>query len=405
MALTDNGNQQISFLYSQQLSSILGNMLLFETVPIGVSNASGTTVVVSNSNLSVTIPKGTTFTFWRTTSDPAGLSRDTIVKIVLGSSATFIGPTVANAIAESTSTGWHVIANYTVGSSVNYLDFYLKTDADLATAKATDGTNTHQLVVASFLNHKVARIGSLTGGSPTTTDYRVALSYQDQRDFLPRLKKDNVSFNVDFEGEGKGVYISSGNLSSGDVLSSLDFKFGSSGTQLFPPVSSISAGGTTNFIPVASAISDYYPNPYTNQKITIGTTNYPLASFYQVDFLRIKGVEKSHKVQAGWDSFLVPSTTSLMPTLFPSSVTLTDTSSIQAFLSQFSLPLSEDGTTLLVAIRDRSSINSLNVIWPSSSVSGCLLLKDLGTIGTESVKKHVRLKLPVWNSSDLGYTL
>jgi hypothetical protein len=436
------GNQQVSIYPYQQLSSVYGNEVSYGILNPGVYSA-GLTITQNGSAVTFHVQPGTTLVFQRQALDPVNNAITDIIlgKIVLGSTAD-VGPFTYGDLwgggNTSASSSLYIVADWTydlTNPTLKYATLSLITDSDITNLKSADGTTTHQLIIATILNQQFY-VTDWAGPKSYSTDmsyYHISYDYQPNRDVYRKLYADNNYFRVDFDGKGRGVYVSAGHfLNGGDIVYKnptfalantysdktlpfdvsqlvnnvldeghylVDRRYNTAGIGTDTP------NDSANILRPAVGIANYYSlsGYQTNTPIDVVATA-TQSSYYQIDFLRVKKNEIDHSLFIGWESFLQPNgsldfiTFGITP------------ENMMSYLmtSGFLFPLSGDGLTLLIAIRPRggngqyvtipTSDGTTNKLWPNS----CLIInKDaIPIFGT--VPKHNRFKLPVWNSTDIG---
>jgi len=430
----NNGKQQVSIYPYQQLSSSYGNELFYGFLNPGIYS---TKVSIANSGdnsgILIYIAAGTTLVFQRQATDPVNNTQNVnfIGKIVLSDVAT-IGPIPKTGIsgiwssgAGLASTALYVIADWTynlLNPNVIYVNFYIDTDTNIISdVKTYDGTFTHKLVVATLMNHQAYAGGDHAGNGHANdmSYYHVAYDFQPNRDVLKNIFGVGNEYEIDFDPSGRGVYVGAGNSLTGESIIFRDPEFNStlSYTDTTFPWNLADGQGmsypdrvsdTTGIIRPAVGLTQYYSSSSYQTNSPIDITGYE-ANYYQIDFLRIKLNEVDHTIFLGWESFLQPAASPELDFTnyhqTPIDNTAMISSNLMNYISQFNFPLSGEGETLLIAIRPRGGANgipltdgSLNLLFPES----CIIprknsLRDLG-----GVSRHKRLKLPVWNSSDIG---
>lgn len=448
---TNNGNQQVSIYPYQQLSSVLGNEVSYGMYTPGVYSA-GITIVDNGTSVNFIIKAGTTLIFQRTAVDPlSSIVTDVILgKVVLGSDATI--PFLKSTLWSATyATTLYLVADWTYSlssPSLLYASFSFSTDVNVATnIRAFDGTSSHVLVVATILNNNYY-VTNFPLASPSTTDmtkYHISYESQPNRDALKKQYASNNLYRIDFDPNGRGVYVNAGHTMAGNNILITNPQFGNAGNTYSQPEMTLpfnlqgSFAGTygeghwfplkngTGVILPATGLVNYYPVPaqislVNGSYVTYGLqNNNPInitgteTAYYQIDFLRIKMDEVLHTQVIGWESFLQIAG-SLNFTTFPvaglaySSATELNLVNKLTYLNQFVFPLTGDGETLLIAIRPRGSAYGINTpgiptadgatntLWAESCVSP----RDYSIAQLGSAAQHRRFKLPVWNSTDLG---
>jgi hypothetical protein len=455
---TNNGNQQVSIYPYQQLSSIYGNEISYGILNPGVYS-SDVTITDNGSSVNFNILAGTTLVFQRTAADPLQSTiTDTILgKIVLGSTATVTQAKATLWTLSNVST-LYLVADWTYSlssSTLQYANFSISTDANLASSvRNADGTSSHVLIIAAILNNNYY-VTNNPAGSPNTSDmtkYHISKESQSNRDVLKREYIRNNQYRIDFDPNGLGVYVNAGHSLVGNNVVFTNSSFGGSGGAYSQPETTLpfnlqgsfsGANGEGHWYPAklnyptglispAAGLIYYYPlisqisafNTYTNGYYTnYGMNNNPInitgseTNYYQIDFLRIRMDEVTHTQVIGWDSFLQP-VGSFNFTTFGGTSSYTYASSSElnipnkmAYLNQYIFPMSGDGEILLIAIRPRGATygtqpvgvptgipGSSNTLWPES----CIIPRDASIAQMGGAAVHKRLKLPVWNASDLG---
>lgn len=417
------GQQQVTIYPFEPLASVYGNELLYGVLQPGVyaptvNGAGQPIVVIGNgangtdpSKVQFTIKSGSTFIFQRSSPDPVNPSlpfTQFIGKVVLTSDDSTIS---VNKVDLWHNTGSYISAQtlyvvatwqYIPGNSTNInATFSLLNDQSMIALKQNDGGFSHILVIATILNQPYfINQYNLSPGNVNSfplSNYHIVHDYQKGRNVFNRLNANNDSFIVDFDPNGRGVYVESGNIIVADGFlpwtPTFDQIISVGGT--FPGRLATSGPGYAISTPPAG-LQFYTSNVVTNAQIDVVATG-TQSSYYQIDMLRFKSDENTHITNMYWESFLKPA-----GSLDFTNYTMT-TAQLLAYLSQYQFPVMGDGLTLLVSVRPRSNVtlpdNSLNVLWPES----CIYPKHsiIPIIGT--VKNHSRFKIPVWNSSDLGY--
>lgn len=442
---TNIGNQQVTIYPYQQLSSVFGNEVSYGVLNPGVYS-SGVTITDGGGSVIFTIAAGTTLVFQRSAADPLSSAvTDTIIgKVVLGAPAA-VSVAKATLWTSSYSTTLYLVADWTYSLSnptLLYASFSFSTDVNLqGNIRNLDGTSSHVLVIAAILNNNYY-VTNFPSGNPTNTNdmskYHISNESQSNRDVFRREYIRNNQYRIDFDPNGRGVYVNAGHSFIGGNAVYTNPQFGNSGniysqtetTLPFNLQGSFSgAFGAGHWYPLKNGsgvilpptgLINYYPiTPQIINGVTYGLqSNIPInitgseSSYYQIDFLRIKMDDVSHTQVIGWESFLQPSGSLDFSTF---SMTYTSAASLvtpnkMAYLNQFVFPLSGEGEVLLVAIRPRGGAYGLytpgvpladgatNTLWPES----CIFPREalIPQLGTSMTRK--RFKIPVWNSSDLG---
>jgi hypothetical protein len=159
---------------------------------------------------------------------------------------------------------------------------------------------------------------------------------------------------------------------------------------------------TTQVVAPAVGLTTYISSTVTNTPVLVAGSE---SNYYQVDFLRVKVDENSSALVYGWDSFLVTGTGT--GSLSGASLGWANNSITQqqllTYIQQFRYPIKGDGLTLLVSVRPRSDVppadGATNILWPEQ----CVIWKDQAINANQLTRDHSRLKVPEWQSSDLGY--
>lgn len=384
------GTQQVSVFPYQTLSSVYGNEVLYGLFDPGVYSSSiSLSDGSSNTIFRVSIAAGTTLMFKRQHLNPDDPTKtETILGKIVITNTNFIDMTKSDIWQTlgpyALATKLYVVADWRYGITTpneRYVSFTLETD--LSTIQALDGTSSHKLIIATLSNHQWFVSGNGNYSSTNANLYNYHISYETQlnRDPLKRLVTRNDNFNLTFAHNGRSVVVNPGNTWIGSTLVSL------TGTQTLAP---------------AVGLTTYKTSEVTNTSISIAGTE---SSYYQVDLLRVKVDENTFVTTYGWDSFLVTGTGS--GSTDGSSLSWANNGvsqqSLLSYINQFKYPLSGEGLTLLIAVRPRADIPSVdgasNVLWPEN----CVIFKDKAIETTQTGRNHSRMKAPVWNSSDLGY--
>lgn len=381
------GAQQVSIYPYQTLSSVYGNELLHGLFDPGVYSSNITlSDGSSNTIFRVNINTGTTLLFKRQHTNPDDPTKTDIVigKIVI-TSPNFIDILKAdlwqNIGSYAAATKLYIVADWHYGitsSSERYVKFTLETD--LSAIQALDGTTSHKLIIASLSNHQWF-ITNYSATNPDLYNYHISYEYQLNRDPLTRLYRLNENFPLIFAHNGRSVTLGAGSAWISNSLYSIS-----------TPVS----------IPPAVGLTHYIENAVTHRLIPIAGSE---SLYYQIDFLRLKVNEVTQATTYGWDSFLVTGTGS--GSTNGSSLGWSDNSitkeDLLNYIKQFVYPLSGKGYILLVSVRPRSSIptvdGSTNILWPEH----CVIFRDQSILSTQSSYTNTRLQIPVWDSTDLGY--
>ena len=440
----NNGQQQVSIYPYQQLSSVYGNALYYGNLNPGVYS---TEVVITfgASDVVFTIKAGTTLIFQRQAIDPIDNTKNDnlIGKIVLKSDATVPS---TGAYPKTGASGLWTSAPYTQSSalyivadweysistpSLIYANFTLATDSTINSIKAADGTFTHKLIIATILNQQYYYINN---GSNDPSFYHISYDFQVNRDVFKKEYIKNNRYRVDFDGQGRGVYINAGHaIVGGNVLytnpafdqfftyldNTLSWNLAKATNSIydeghyFPdrtysglPTPSDIPADISNIIRPAVGLT-YYIDPITGSQINIvGSEN----NYYQIDFLRIKRNELTHLQTITWESFIRPEGILDFSTFskIPSSSAMIP-SNIMAYLLQYDFPVTGDGETPLIAIRPRgidgqyttalpTTDGVTNILWSDS----CLFMNETAIPQFGGTSNHSRFKMPVWNASDIG---
>jgi hypothetical protein len=381
------GTQQVSIFPYQTLSSVYGNEVLYGLFEPGIYN-SGVTLSDGSSNtmFRVSINAGTTLLFKRSHVNPDDPTiTDTILGKIVVTSPNFIDQLKANIWKDvgafASATKLYVLADWRYGitsSSERYVDFSLATDL----SGVLEGTTSHKIVVATLSNHQWF-VDNENYSSTNSNLYNYHISYETQanRDPLKRLYVQNDNYNLVFAHNGRSVTINPGKAWIGASMASLT---------------------TTQVVAPAVGLTTYISSTVTNTPVLVAGSE---SNYYQVDFLRVKVDENSSALVYGWDSFLVTGTGT--GSLSGASLGWANNSITQqqllTYIQQFRYPIKGDGLTLLVSVRPRSDVppadGATNILWPEQ----CVIWKDQAINANQLTRDHSRLKVPVWQSSDLGY--
>lgn len=216
---TPNGQQQISIYPYQQLSSFYGNQILHGVLTPGVYSTS-VSISTDASNVTFSINPGTSLVFLRRPYDDVLLKYNSIIgkiTIVETAAEVTIAITSLQTTPYDTSQVLYLVADWTYDidqPTVIYVDFQLKTESSIATIKSGNISSpyTHSLIVATILNHQAFV------SSGDISDYKIAYDYEDQRGVFERGYVSNKNFNIDFDQNGRGLYVEAGTALSGDTI-------------------------------------------------------------------------------------------------------------------------------------------------------------------------------------------
>lgn len=381
------GAQQVSIFPYQTLSSVYGNEVFYGLFDPGIyySNISLSNGA-SNTILRVSINAGTTLMFMRQHVNPDDPTKtETVLGKIVITSPNFIDMLKSdiwlNVGTYAAATKLYIVADWhynVTSSSERYVSFTLETD--LSSIQALDGTASHKIIVATLSNHQWF-VSNYSATNSNLYNYHIAYEYQSNRDPLKRLFAHNNNFNLTFASDGCSVIINPGNTWTGSTFLSLT---------------------TPQTITPAVGLTNYVTSPVTNTTISIIGSE---SSYYQVDFLRAKTDENSGTVTYGWDSVLVTGTGtgSINGNSLGWSNNSVSQQDLMNYIQQFRYYFKGEGLTLLVAVRPRANVPTVdgpgNVLWPEN----CVVFKDNSIEATQVAEGHARFKIPVWNSSDLGY--
>ena len=491
----DNGVQQVSIHPYQELKSYLGNEILYGFFDEGVYNASINVSQATDPNSVVfSINAGTTLVFRRTITDTDGNPNLFIGKIVLTQIATitqtkaFLWQSSSGSFDYKASHKLYIVADWEYDISdptTIYANFTLESDNTIAALLANNNTTSHILVVGTILNNQSC-VSQVPGGLntvvfiPNSTSgigYHLSYDTQANRNLMKRATSINSGFFIDFDPDGRGIYVNTGNtLISGSLMNlpksaiirpavinpvltvstftvtsvasattgTLVWGGGASGTITLTSTD-ISTTTTVAAKIAASMISSQWVvtnvgatvtvtaivpgsitaptislgtatnitfgsvstvrNPYYISNITTGAKTQITASvsnYAQIDVLRIKNNELTHVTATGWESFIVPlSLVSPFIAGFP--IFPIAAADLKTLLNSLELPISGEGKSLIIAIRNLSSIpttdGSNNILWPEH----CIIINEetapIPDIGASKFKK--RMKIPTWTSYDV----
>ena len=424
---TNLGGQQVTLFPYQPLSSAQGNELLHGVLVPGVSNIQ-VSVTSDSTNVYFNILPGSQLTFLRQATDGTG-PQLFLGKVVLTSTATM---TFQRSQLWSTNTflvntkALYLVADWTYDatqSTTIYAQFTLETDSTIQTIRNNDETSSHQLILATILNQQyfVSLVGGgMTLSSLSVSNYHISYDAQNQRSPLPRLFNINQDFNVDFDPNGRGVYVENGQVMVNGTLVNYApvFDTTSTGSGKTYPLRSASSANTGLIPPPVGLL--VYTNPATNTQIYIAGSE---TSYYQIDFLRVKSDDVTHVTAVYWESFLRPAPTvggitwvGGTPITLDfdgySTTNMTQTN-LLGYLSALPAPynqfqLAGEGQTLLISIRLRGASTAWqgvptvdgvsNKTWPEN----CINMKAHAIPSLGMAPAHKRFKLPIWQSSDIG---
>ena len=361
----DNGTQQVTIYPKQIISSIYGNETLYNVVQPGIENST-VDITTSGTGLLFTISAGTTLFFLRKESDPLTPAQDVyfIGKVSLTTAAVY-ETDIATFVSAYGTLGdndpLYLVADWDYSENTKFVDFRLE-----LTAPSYIGVES-KLLIAKILNVKDAITGIFN-----SSKMHVSYELQQNRNTLNKLYTTDNSFMVQFESDGGGVNVNSGNTFTGNSF------IGNStlSSVLVPPLGLIT----------------YLSNENTGSVITITGNE---SDYYQVDFLRAKYTEESpHSVEYVWESFLVPATN-----LFDTVPTKQQIIEFLADQRQFNIV--GNAYTIMVSIRERNSLNSSTItknIWPET----CIIFNESSLDQSVNPVTHQRLKVPVYSASDLA---
>lgn len=491
----NNGIQQVSIFPFQELRSYLGNEILYNLFDEGVYNASISVSQATDPNSVVFgINPGTTLIFRRTVTDVNGNANLFIGKVVLTQIASITQPksylwqTASGLFDYKDSHKLYIVADWTydlADPTKIYANFTLESDFTIGSLLALNGTTSHILIVGTVLNQQSC-VSQVPGGLNTVVfvpnssggiGYHLAYDSQLNRNMMKRATSINQGFYIDFDPDGRGVYVNIGNVmvsgsiinqaktsiirpavqspilttssftvtsvvgatagtliwgggafgtitltstdisSTGAVAAKIASSFVSGNWSLSVSSSTvtltatiptaqtaptISLGTATNitFGSITTTSSPYFISSITNGTRTTITSS--LSNYVQIDVLRVKNDELTHATSTVWESYIsLLSLSSPFTAGFPSFPI--NSADLKTLLNSTELPVHGEGKTLLIGIRNLSSIptadGSNNLLWPEN----CLILNEetapIPPIGAS--KFHRRLKLPVWTSYDI----
>lgn len=403
---TNNGGQQVSIYPFQALKSVLGNEIIHGLFDEGVFNAT-VNVSDSGSNINFNIGSGTTLMFKRTYS-----GQTFIGKTVLTSLATI---TLSKTQLWTTGSGsggnyynsnkLYIVADWSydvADPTTIYVVFSLEYDngtpgigGSIGPIRAYDGTTNHKLIVATILNNAGATTLYVANNAnvlyiPNTNVSSLHISYdiQRNRNVIKREEAQNNSFTIDFNGVGTSVTVN-----IGKSFISGSFNYLPSSISISPP----------------AALATYLTSKTTGIVATTGSLT--ANNWVQVDVLRLKKPENvSATASMVWESSLFPLTL-VSPYIAGWPQPPLNYNDILTFLSGIEMPLVGHGKTLLISVRNFASVQALSLIWPEN----CIIFNEQiyldGSNSTQAdpvfvqdtVKYHDRFKVPVYQSSDLGY--
>lgn len=387
------GRQEVSIYPGQELSSVYGSAILNDVVPIGVSNCE---ISLSDlgANVGVTISSGSTFVFKRSAPDPiTGVAGNPIIgKITLAEDALFTFPKATFWSTSSYDT-LYVTADWEFNQTNKYVLFKIETDTSIGALKNQDGTDSHILVLASLLNNKYFSTNWGTNGSvQSLSNYHITQDFLPNKDLLKSQEERRNSFPIFFDSYGQGVYVGSGTITLGGVVSSYTSAFYNN---LPYPTRGNLTGSKTGITLPPVGVRYYTSNMFTNQKVDVIATS-TKSSYYQVDFLRYR-LNSSFGGELYWESFLA---------LAGSLDFAGNTISKGDLLSYFSgkhFPLKDEGITLSITVRSRASVpdtqGNTNLIWPENT----LVLEQDIPINVLAIGSGTRFKIPVYRVSDIGF--
>lgn len=401
------GSQQVSIYPFQELKSVLGNEIIHGLFDEGVFNAT-VTVTNNGTNVNFNIGPMTTLMFKRTYGGQTfigktvltGTASVTLSKVQLWTSGSGSGTHFYN------SNKLYIVADWSydvTDPTTIYVLFSLEYDngtagqgGSIGSILAYNGTTNHKLIIATILNNAGAIY--LYNSNPTNVQYvpntnikSYHISYDSQvnRNVIKREEAQNNSFTIDFLGTGSGI-----NVNVGKTFISGSFNYLPSIVSTTPP----------------TQIATYLSNKVTGQYLATSSLTTP-AEWVQVDVLRLKKPENVAAVASlMWESFLYPLSLS-SPYIDGWPQPPIAYNDLLTFLSTIEVPVVGHGKTLLISIRNFASIGSANVIWPENCIifNEQTYIDNLNMVQADPVfvqdtaKYHDRFKIPVWNSSDLGY--
>jgi len=259
----------------------------------------------------------------------------------------------------------------------------LETDTSITPIIADENTSSHKIVVGSILNN-LYYVNLPANNSTSLQDYHISYNNQPNRNTFETIFENTDNFQITFDGSGRSVKVGPGKsfISKTMVYNDSD---------------------TTLTIP--TGIQYYISDKVKNTKIDVIATSSE-GNYYQIDFLRVilNEASNTNAIQYKWDSVLYPSGTIPFGTNYNSSSTITEAQLLD-YVKGKQFPLTDDGITLLIAIRPRNLIpivdGTSNKMWPEC----CLLLNgmDLKQFGT--VEYNTRMKVPTYTTSDITLTI
>ncbi len=382
----NNGKQQVSIFPYQELKSVYGNQVLhglfrrgIYSGQISLQNKDG-----DNSVISFIIKSGTTLVFER--EDIEG--QKFIGKVVLTDDAilNFNKSDLWTNALYNTSGTLYLVADwrYDVATpSEKYVDFTLETDTSIVPIIADEDTTSHKIVIGSILNN-LYYVNLPANNSTSLQNYHISYNNQPNRNTFETIFENTDNFQITFDGSGRSIKVGPGKsfISKTMVYNDAD---------------------TTLTLP--TGIQYYISDKVTNTKIDVIATSSE-GNYYQIDFLRVilNEASNTNAIQYKWDSVLYPSGTIPFGTNYNSSSTITEAQLLD-YVKGKQFPLTDDGITLLIAIRPRNLIpivdGTSNKMWPEC----CLLLNgmDLKQFGT--VEYNTRMKVPTYTTSDITLTI
>ncbi len=362
----EKGEQQVSIFPKQILSSIYGNETLYNIIQPGIENG-GVIVSTDSINLIFTIPEGTTFFFQRQETDPLNPDKNVNfigkVSLTLPAEYRILKTTFSSSYGSLTANEpLYLIGDWEYNATnpdIRFVDFRL--DKNLLSFTG----NNNVVLLAKILNARAAI------ASVDFTKLHVSYELQQNRGTLNKLYGTDNSFMIEFESDGGGVKVQAGNAFTGNSFIS----YTSASSVMTPPL----------------GLATYLSNENTGSIINIIGSE---ASYYQVDFLRVRYSEDSpHVMGYAWESFLVPATT-----LFDTVPTKQQIITFLAAQKQFKIV--GNAHTLLVSIRKRVELNTSTItknIWPET----CIIFNESALDQNINSTIHNRFKLPVYSASDL----
>lgn len=398
-----NGTQQVTIYPYQQLSSAYANTMLKDVVLPGASDVH-ISLADNVSSVTVTIDAGATFYFERDAVNPITPNNNVDTLKLVGKITLLTAATVEisklSFWSSSTDT-IYIVADWAFDPNLpsdRYVAFSIIGDASLADVKSQDGTTSHKIIVASLLNNRYFSDNAIEEieGDITTNlaleNYHISYDFVPVKNKLRREEEEAKALQVFFDSNGAGIYVGGGATLIGGQF--IDYSSNMYNSLPYPSRGKATGSVVTTGITAPAVGARFYTTPaFDGALIDVIATN-TRADYYQIDFLRLKRNYDTGSAQIVWESFLKPKPA---PELGFVNFALTP-EDLKGYVKQHAFPIVDDGITLAIVVRPRLSIDSSNTIWPEYT----LVIKDEVSNYIGSVLNYSRVKLPIYQSFDLG---